>query len=88
MNMTTKKFNVTFEVECTLELDEEVISITQEPELKNSFYDLDEDEVVEMIARCLLKGWNFEDMEGLYPLKNNSVHMSNVDWYMTDCDKE
>ena len=86
--MGKRTFRGMFEVEFEIELDDAVIDAVT-PEWKEVLYDLDStEEIVEMVARNLLKGWSLSEMDGWCDQPNSNAKILDVDWWMDECKEQ
>lgn len=78
--MTTAE--VTFNVTVRLSFEDEVLSRTQTDDWKDTCYDLDEDEAVEMLARCIgIQGWSLSQLDGWADLPDAAIAATTeIEW--------
>ena len=80
-------FRLTFEIECQLELKDEVID-TVDDEWRSVFYNLETPEdIVDHIARNLIQKRKLSHLDGWADQPNENVVFYLNDWWRVDCEE-
>jgi hypothetical protein len=85
--MMKHKYNFNFVQSITVEIDNKLIEYVNQPEFKNSFYDLDEEKLVTMVGKHLLENWSLSSLEGFVKEHDKLATLIGTFCYIEDFEK-